>query len=181
MIRKILWVTNCWEALGPAYERAEADAEITPMMEALEALALQELGEQCAIGRVKKNGQKLTQEWLDAASDEDREGLLHALGASVLRDYHVDLFPPKVTVTLSPLFPQLVGCAAFALIDKLERLDGAIQIVAGEEQVEMEMLMPDADKPDLPAVEALLRKLYPWLTITDSSSGQKGAAPMKRN
>ena len=180
MERKIAWVTGCYEAIELVYQKAEADEETAVLLSALEERALREMGQQCSIGRVKKNGQALTKEWYEQAADADREGLLRAFGGNVLKNFHVDLFPPKCTATFSPLFPQLIGCAMFDVINRLEKLDGAIQIVAGEDKVELELQEPEAEKPGMEEILALLMKLYPWLDIHETSTGAKGAAPIRQ-
>ena len=180
MERKIKWVTGCYEAMELCYAKADADEETAALLSSLEERALRELGEQCSIGRVKKNGKALTKEWYDAASDADREGLLRAFGGNVLRDFHVELVPPKCTATFSPLYPQLIGCVMFDVINRLEKLDGAIQIVAGDDKVELELRQPEAEKPGMEEIFALLQRLYPWLNITESSTGEKGAAPIRQ-
>ena len=179
MERKIAWVTGCYEAMELVYQKAEADEEIAALLQKLEERALRELGEQCVIGRVKKNGQALTKEWYEGASDADREGLLRAFGGNVLRNFHVDLFPPKCTATFSPLFPQLIGCVMFDVINRLEKLDGAIQIVSGDDAVELELQEPEGEKEAMEEILVLLQKLYPWLNIRETSTGQKGAAPVR--
>lgn len=167
MERRIQWQTGCYDEIDLVYEKAERNPGIAALLSELETMALNDTEESC--GLLVLDNQPLTRESVRTLSQDDLETLMVILGQMGLESFVPSMKDGSITVTLSPRIQQVLGCTLFSILNRLEKLDGAFNVRFPN--AKLELRVPLGGKKGLMKCEMLIMQLYPWLSITETSSG----------
>ena len=171
MNRKIKWVSGCFDEIELVYEKAEKNELVAGILVELEDMALREGMDNCE--RVKINGVPLTRQAYAALQEAQREQILCALSGMGLAEFEPSMTEPVITVTLSPMIQQVLGCTMFSILNRLEKIDGTYNALFPKATLRIQA--PLGGKKGLVKCEMLIMQLYPWLSINEVSTNQASA------
>ena len=163
------WESGHLDEIELVFEKAKDHPTLAAQLEKLEQLALAEARENC--GMIKtSSGEALTAAQFDELSDSEKEYVITRLGNAGFGGGSTDIPSATITFTLTPLLPRVQGCTIFSLLNRLEKLDGAINIVMPK--ATLELRVPLGGKKGLMQWELLIMQLYPWLSIRETNTNQ---------
>lgn len=169
MNRKIAWRSMALDEIELVYERAENDQNIAALLEQLESQALEEAKNN--IGLLKTgNGIALKPEQYDSLSDADKETAIKALGNAGLSYLNTDIQNAAIIIRLSPIITWVQACTIFNILNRIEKLDGAVTVLSPKWTLELQV--PLGGKKGLMRWEMLILQLYPWLSIKEGSTAE---------
>ena len=170
MERKIEWNSHQLDEISLVYEKAEKDESIKAALLSLEDQALAEAEAACAPGGLfaTELGQVLTHEQFENMAPVDKETAVVMLGQRGLADISSDNGTATITATLSGAINKTQACTIFNLLNRLEKLDGAVQLVSPKWT--LHLIVPLGGKKGLFQWEMLIMQLYPWLSVSETSS-----------
>lgn len=168
MERKIQWNSGCFDEIDLVYEKA-AEKELTKkILSELEDGALAEA--RAYSDNILVDGRPLTPQQFDVLSDSMKEEIIYNLSGMGLSVFSAPLTEPKISVRLSPHIQLVRCCTAFSILNRLEKLDGAFNMIYP--QAALEIQAPLGGKKGLVHIEMLISFLYPWLKVTEISSNE---------
>ncbi len=159
MNRKISWNSYVLDEIELVYEKAEENEQIGRMMEQLEAQALAEAKSNC--GLIKAD-HPLTPAQFDGLSKNDKETVIKILAGAGLAAISQDIPTATLRIRLSSKIPQVQACTFFDILNRLEKLDGALNMLVPKWTLELQV--PLGGKKGLFQWEMLIMQLYPWIT-----------------
>lgn len=168
MDRRIQWNSGCFDEIDLVYDKAAETSASAGILSDLEAGALTEAKAHCDMLRIQ--GSPVTPEQFDALPEQVKESLMAALGSVGLAAFSAPLSEAKITVRLSARIQETRCCTAFSILNRLEKLDGAYN--ARFPQATLEIQAPLGGKRGLAAIEMLIAMLYPWLKVSEVSTGE---------
>ena len=172
MERLINWTSGALDEIELVYEKAEqADETARDIVQKMEQTALSEAHACCPL--LRRGGAALSPEQFDRMDESEREQVIAALGNLGLAGLNTDLKEKKIVVRLSPYIQELLACAMFQLLNRLEKLDGAINCICPE--MILELQAPLGGRKGLMQYEMLIGILYPWLKVHEVSSNELAA------
>lgn len=171
MERRIQWNSGCFDEIDLVYDKA-AEKEVTSKILAdLEVGALAEA--KAYSDKIIVEGRPLTSQQFDALPDSMKEQVMWQLSGMGLASFSASLTEPKIGVRLSPHIQCVRCCTAFSILNRLEKLDGAFNVL--HPQATLEIQAPLGGKQGLVQIEMLISMLYPWLKVTEVSSNEVAA------
>lgn len=186
---KIDWNSRLLDEINLVYEKVEANEKIQSLFAALEIYALQEAMEACQEGGIlsKKNrGAVLTQEEFSALLEIDKETAIvmlgeenYGYGEDGTLALSIDHKTATITVKLSQLICKTHACTAFDLLNRLEKMDGANNVV-GASHWTLELHVPTEAKEKIASWSNLIEQLYPWITVKVCLSKETAKADVKK-
>ena len=169
MKRRIAWGTCALDEIELVYEKAEENTAIADQLEQLELQALNEA--KANIGMFPSDDHKiLLSEQFDALSDNDKEILIMLTGNKGLSGLQTDMETATIKIRLSSLIPMVQACTIFSILNTLEKLDGAINVLIPKWT--LELYVPLGGRKGLSQWELLIMQLYPWLSIRELSTNE---------
>lgn len=169
MKRRIAWGTCALDEIELVYEKAEENTAIADQLEQLEQQALNEA--KANIGMFPSDDHKiLLPEQFDALSDNDKELLIMLTGNKGLSGLQTDMETATIKIRLSSLIPRVQACTIFSILNTLEKLDGAINVLIPKWT--LELYVPLGGRKGLSHWELLIMQLYPWLSIRELSTNE---------
>nr|MBQ6241620.1 hypothetical protein [Lachnospiraceae bacterium] len=119
--------------------------------------------------------EKLSADEVRALPMEQKEEFIGALADIGLLSFQPELMDAKIKVEFAPSFPLVMACTVFSVLNKLEKLDGGINMLFPH--MTLELHVPLGAKKGLTLWELLIIKLYPWLSVNELSSNLAAATP----
>ena len=172
MERLINWTSGALDEIELVYEKAEqANETARDIVQKMEQTALSEAHACCPL--LRRGGAALSPKQFDRMDESEREQVIAALGNLGLAGLNTDLKEKKIVVRLSPYIQELLACAMFQLLNRLEKLDGAINCICPE--MILELQAPLGGRKGLMQYEMLIGILYPWLKVHEVSSNELAA------
>ena len=169
MKRRIAWRTCALDEIELVYEKAEENTAIVDQLEQLELQALNEA--KANIGMFPSDDHKiLLPEQFDALSDNDKEILIMLTGNKGLSGLQTDMETAAIKIRLSSLITRVQACTIFSILNTLEKLDGAINVLIPKWT--LELYVPLGGRKGLSQWELLIMQLYPWLSIRELSTNE---------
>lgn len=169
MKRRIAWRTCALDEIELVYEKAEENTAIADQLEQLELQALNEA--KANIGMFPSDDHKiLLPEQFDALSDNDKEILIMLTGNKGLSGLQTDMETATIKIRLSSLIPRVQACTIFSILNTLEKLDGAINVLIPKWT--LELYVPLGGRKGLSQWELLIMQLYLWLSIRELSTNE---------
>lgn len=166
MNRKISWRSMELDEIELVYEKAQENSGIASLMEQLETQALAEAKNN--VGMLKTNsGNFLTPDKFDGLSETDKETVIKVLGNAGLSALSTEMQTATIIVKLSPIITKVQACTIFNLLNRIEKLDGAINILNPKWTLKLQV--PLVGKKGLFQWELLIMQLYPWISIEETS------------
>lgn len=166
MERKIQWYSRCHDEIELVYDKAEENASIGAILEELETMALKEAEENC--GMLKLGGKPITREAFLKMNAQDQEAVMHYLSRVGLQEFTPSVKEGKIIVTFTPYIQRVLGCTMFSVLNRLEKLDGAFNMLFPK--ATLELRVPLGAKKGMMKCEMLIMQLYPWLSIQEVSA-----------
>lgn len=166
MNRKINWNNECYDEIELVYEKANKNNNISSILSDLETRALFEARENC--GLFKVDGRPITKEMFLELSEQDKEFIMYYLSNVGLEEFVPSMTEGKITVTFTPQIQKVLGCTMFSVLNRLEKLDGAFNVMFPEATLELKV--PLGAKNGIMQCEMLIMMLYPWLSINEMST-----------
>lgn len=167
MNRKIEWRSMELDEIELVYEKAENNHNIETLLEQLETQALEEAKNN--MGMLKTDtGNILKPEQFESLSDTDKETVIKVLGNAGLSALNTDLQTATIIITLSPIITRVQACTVFNILNRIEKLDGAITILKPEWKLKLQV--PLGGRKGLFQWEMLIMQLYPWLSVQEEST-----------
>ena len=166
MERKINWYSCCHDEIELVYDKANEDENIAAALMELEAMALREAEESC--GMLKMGDKPITREMFLEMSEEDKEIVMYYFSGVGLQEFIPSMTDSKITVTFTPHIQRVLGCTLFSVINRLEKLDGAFNVRFPK--ATLELRVPLGARKGMMKWEMLIMQLYPWLSITETST-----------
>lgn len=166
MERKINWYSVCHDEIELVYDKANKNASSAAILMELETMALQEAEESC--GMLKMGDLPITREMFLNMNEQDKEMVMYYLSGAGLQEFVPSMTEGKITVTFTPHIQRVLGCTMFSVLNRLEKLDGAFNIMFPKATLELKV--PLGAKKGMMKCEMLIMQLYPWLSITETST-----------
>lgn len=136
MERKIQWNSGCFDEIDLVYGKA-AEKEVTEkILSELEVGALAEARAYSDI--IVVDGRPLTPQQFDALPDSMKEQVMYNLSGMGLSAFSAPLTAPKISVRLSPHIQFVRCCTAFSILNRLEKLDGAFNMLHPQATLEIQ-------------------------------------------
>lgn len=169
MNRKITWESNELDEIELVYEKAENNQRISSLLEQLELQTLEEAKNN--IGMLKTGtGCVLKPEQFDSFSETDKETVIKVLGNVGITSLDTDMQNAAIIIRLSPLITKVQACTVFNILNRIEKLDGAITVLIPKWTLNLQV--PLGGKKGLLQWEMLIMLLYPWLSVMEGSTDE---------
>ena len=166
MERKINCDSGCHDEIQLVYDKANDNENIAATLMELETMALQEAEESC--GMLKLGDTSITREMFLQMREQDKERVMYYLSGAGLQEFVPSMTEGKITVTFTPHIQRVLGCTMFSVLNRLEKLDGAFNVMFPK--ATLELRVPLGAKKGMMKWEMLIMQLYPWLSITETST-----------
>lgn len=166
MERKINWYSCCHDEIELVYDKANENENIAATLMELETMALQEAEENC--GMIKLGNSSITREMFLKMTEQDKETVMYYLSGAGLQEFVPSMTEGKITVTFTPHIQSVLGCTMFSVLNRLEKLDGAFNVIFPK--ATLELRVPLGAKKGMMKCEMLIMQLYPWLSITERTT-----------
>lgn len=166
MERKISWLSGCYDEIELVYEKAEDNETIAAVLSELETMAQTEAEENC--GMLRLNGVPITREMYLGMNEREKEIVMYHLARAGLQDFVPSIADGRIIVTFTPNIQRVLGCTMFSVLNMLEKLDGAFNLISPK--ATLELRVPLGAKKGMVKCEGLIVLLYPWLSITETSA-----------
>lgn len=101
-------------------------------------------------------------------NEQDKEAVMYYLSGAGLQEFVPSMTDGKITVTFTPNIQRVLGCTMFSLLNRLEKLDGAFNVIFPK--ATLELRVPLGAKKGMVKCEMLIMQLYRWLFITETST-----------
>jgi len=168
MNRKIKWVTGCFDEIELVYQKASENESIARILSELETGALAEA--RAYSDNIKIDAQSVTPQQFDALPDRLKEQVMSTLSTMGLASFTTPIKEPKITVRLTPDIQFVRCCTAFSILNRLEKLDGAFNML--HPTATLELQVPLGGKKGMFQIELLIMQLYPWLQVREVSTDE---------
>lgn len=110
----------------------------------------------------------ITREMFLEMSEQDKETVMYYLSGAGLQEFVPSMDEGKITVTFTPHIQCVLGCTVFSVLNRLEKLDGAFNVMFPK--ATLEFRVPLGAKKGMMKCELLIMQLYPWFSITETST-----------
>lgn len=175
MERKIQWSSGCFDEIDLVYDKAAKKEATARILADLEVGALTEA--RAYSDKIIIDGRPITPQQFDALPDQMKEQVMSTLSTMGLASFSSTISEPKITVRLTPDIQKVLNCTAFSILNRLEKLDGAFNVL--HPQATLEIQAPLGGKQGLVQIEMFIAMLYPWLKVTEISSNEVAANLMQ--
>lgn len=175
MERIIQWNSGCFDEIDLVYGKAAEKEATSKILADLEVGALAEA--KAYSDKIIVEGRPLTPQQFDGLPDSMKEQVMYQLSGMGLSSFVAPLAEPKIVVRLSPHIQNVRCCTAFSILNRLEKLDGAFNVL--HPQATLEIQAPLGGKQGLVQIEMLISMIYPWLKVTEVSSNEVAANLMQ--
>ncbi len=101
-------------------------------------------------------------------NDQDIKGIICHLADFGLLEFIPSSEEPVITVIFSEVIQELLGCAMFSLLNRLEKLDGAYNQVLFPKAT-LKLQVPLDCRSGMMKCGMLIMKLYPWLSVSETT------------
>ena len=153
MDRKIKWETGLMDEIGLVYEKAENNADIAAALECLEEQALEEV----RLSALAPSG-----------SGAEKELAIKKLAAAGFGGIGRDMDRGVIFIRLSAHIPQTMACTVFEILNRLEKLDGSLNMLKPKWTLELQV--PLGGRKGLFRWEMLMMQLYPWISVRETAT-----------
>lgn len=169
------WNSGLLDEIGLVYEKAERDTFLCRKLNKLEETALREAMNACQSGGLlsRSNGGKvLSKAEFDALSAIDKETAIVMLGEIGLASrqggrpyFETDYSAAIISVRLSSSVVKTKACTLFDILNRLEKLDGAANIV-GKAAWSLKLRVPGGNGAEYVEWKEVISRLFPWITVS---------------
>lgn len=169
MNRKINWKSHEFDEIELVYDKASSNDSIEKMLEQLETCALSEAKNNCGL-LTTDSGKHISPEQFDELSEIDKETVIKVLSGIGLGSISQDIQTATIFIRFTPKIQSVLACTIFNVLNRLEKLDGAINILKPTWTLELQV--PLGGKKGLFQWEMLIMQLYPWISVRETSTNE---------
>ncbi len=169
MNRKINWKSHEFDEIELVYDKASSNDSIEKMLEQLETCALSEAKNNCGL-LTTDSGKHISPEQFDELSEIDKETVIKVLSGIGLGSISQDIQTATIFIRFTPKIQSVLACTIFNVLNRLEKLDGAINILKPTWILELQV--PLGGKKGLFQWEMLIIQLYPWISVRETSTSE---------
>ena len=175
MVDIIESLKSVYTEVGLVFDKGDNNEAIKTQLNELVVNAVQEARNFCPYITYKNN--KLTGEDFDKLENIEKADIIKSLGEHIglLRFDTMKSMEGKLEVEFSQHISSLLSCTMFSILNRLENLDGAINVF--NPKVELTIVAPLGGKNGLMKCEMLIMMLYPWIQIHEISSNIVATTP----
>lgn len=166
MNRKINWVSGCYDDIELVYEKAKYDEQVASSLSELESLALREAEKCCSAGMI--GGRVITSDEFWRMSESEREMIICSLAGFGVQEMSSSMTEGRILVVFKPQIQDVLGCAMFYVLHRLEKLDGAYNYKFPK--ADLELSIPIGVRSGMMKYEMLIMRMYPWLSVREMPS-----------
>ena len=166
---KLGWDSGALDEICLVYEKAEAVEGIADQLRQLEDLALSEARNYCRVSHEK--GAAISAEQFDGLGVNDKERLIGLVGGLGLSGLSADTKDATIRIKLSPVIQDVMGCTILNILNRLEKLDGAFDVLVGG-KAKLELQEPLGGRKGIFQWVMLIMRLYPWLSVKEVSTNE---------
>ena len=159
MNRIITWSSGLLDEIELVYQRAEEDNVIGELLEKLEQAALQEAEAAFNGGLIKKDD--FSSGDFAGLPDPEKELVIVILANGGLVPKQVQIASSTIVMRLTPIIQEVMACTVFDILNRLEKLDGAVNIISPKWTLQLEV--PLGGRKGLVPWTILIAKSYPWI------------------
>lgn len=175
MNRIITWSSGLLDEIELVYQRAEEDNVIGELLEKLERAALQEAEAAFNGGLIKKDD--FSSGDFAGLPDPEKELVIVILANGGLIPKQVQIASSTIVMRLTPIIQEVMACTVFDILNRLEKLDGAVNIISPKWTLQLEV--PLGGRKGLVPWTILIAKSYPWITVSEISSNEMSSTLAK--
>ena len=155
--------------IGLVFEKAIDNEMIHSMLEELKVNALSEAREHC--NYLKFGDVPISKEQFDSFSAGEKADVICMLGSVGINEFLPNSIEGKIDIKFSAHLQNVLSCTMFVILNKLENLDGAINVFSPE--VKIMVQAPLGEKKGLTKCYMLMKLLYPWCKeISETSTNE---------
>ena len=155
--------------IGLVFEKAIDNEMIHSMLEELKVNALSEAREHC--NYLKFGDVPISKEQFDSFSAGEKADVICMLGSVGINEFLPNSIEGKIDIKFSAHLQNVLSCTMFVILNKLENLDGAINVFPPE--VKIMVQAPLGGKKGLTKCYMLMKLLYPWCKeISETSTNE---------
>ena len=172
------WESCYFDEIGLVYEKAEVSDQkeiVAPILRQVEEEALKEARD--AFDKLPENEKgKLKADTFDDLTQGEKELIVYQLSQLGLSDIATNFDEKKLTMKLSPSILSATASTLFLVLNKIEKLDGSLNILLGD--MKLEIQAPIGGQKGLQKYLILINFLYPWLkpSLVSSNILERGLA-----
>lgn len=174
--RRLTWSSGALDEIDAVYWKAEENEVIGAMLEQLEQEALREAEAAFDSGLIKRNG--FSSEIFNELTISEKEFVIVRLANGGVIPKKIDIASVTITMRLTPIIQQIMACTIFDILNRLEKLDGALNIIHPNWTLLLEE--PLGGRNGLTPWIILITACYPWITISETSSNELSASLAQR-
>jgi hypothetical protein len=155
--------------IGLVFEKANDNEMIHSMLEELKVNALSEAREHC--NYLKLGDVPISKEQFDSFNAGEKADVICMLGSVGINEFRPNSIEGKIDIKFSAHLQNVLSCTMFVILNKLENLDGAINVFSPE--VKITVQAPLGGKKGLTKCYMLMQLLYPWCKeISETSTNE---------
>lgn len=144
--------------LALVFEKAQNNEMISSMIEELKENAFNEARTNCHYLLI--DNKPLSAEQFENLDASTKSEVICTLGSIGLDEFIPNSFEGKINIKFSIHIQRVLSCTMFVILNKLENLDGAINVLSPEVQISVKA--PLGGKKGLAKCYMLIQALYPW-------------------
>lgn len=169
MKRIIGWTSRVFDEIELVYSKAGKNEMASKLMEQLEVQALSEAKANCGLLTTDR-GNHIHPDQFDRLSDADKETVIKVLARMGMVSIDQDLKTATIVIRLSAKIQSVMACTVFDILNRLEKLDGAINMLIPKWTLELQV--PLGGKKGLFQWELLIMRIYPWISVRETSTNE---------
>ena len=155
--------------IGLVFEKAKSNEMINSMIEELKVNALSEAREHS--NYLKIGDTPISKEQFDSFGAEQKADIICMLGSIGIVEFLPNSIEGRINIKFSAHLQNVLSCTMFVILNKLENLDGAINVFSPE--VKITVQAPLGGKKGLTKCYMLMQLLYPWCKgISETSTNE---------
>lgn len=144
--------------IGLVLDKTKNNEMLNSMIEELKINAVAEAREHC--NYLKIGDMPISTEQFDSFEANKKADVIYMLGSIGIDEFIPNSIEGKINIKFSAHIQNVLSCTMFVILNKLENLDGAINVFSPE--VKITVQAPIGGKKGLTKCYMLLHMLYPW-------------------
>lgn len=141
------------------FEKANNKEVSMRLLDELQSEAFIEAKTNCHLFRT--NGKSYSHRQFDFLSEAEKNFMIYALSDIGLSGFELNSKEGTMKAVLSPCFRPIFACTMFSILNRLQKLDGVIDLV--HDKVKFDIHVPKYGKDCFVHFLTLLVLLYPWV------------------
>ena len=168
-MRRLEWKNGTFDEIDLVYEKVAGNADLERQMEILEIQALKEARKHCVLLQ-DRSGHILSPRAFDELPQSAKESIIEVFSKWGIQSVEQDIISKTIKIVFSVHIQKILACAMFRILNSLEKFDGALNLI--DPSWTLELHVPLGGKKGLVQWEMFIMQLYPWLSVSETSTNQ---------